>query len=240
MKKLFVLIFLLLAITGTAAAQRIPPTRDIGLFVSPDLFWKALQHTPIYDYIYEHETDPYPKEYYNSDILKSIITYKIEGDAEIKCWINKYDKIYAIRIIFEPWYFVRDDSFDERDIALYVLQSTGLFLTDDDYEAIEAIKTLDGWYLSRNFYIRKYTDGDELVVAIESIYYPDPNMDPYKMMEFFTDHPCDPNYIGACIPIVSYDIDCADFTAKNFFVVGKDKHRLDGDGNGVCCEPYPG
>ena len=236
MKKLIILLFSLLVVTSAVQADRIAPTTDIGLFISPDLFWKGLQRTPIYDHIYEHETHPYP---YKSDVIVSIIDYEIEGDATIKCWINKFNKIHAIRIIFEPWYFLRDDSFDECDIARYVIQSAGLLLTEDDYYALDSIKELNGWYLSRNFYIEKYVDEDELVVAIEPIYYPDPSMDPYKLMEVFSDHPCDPNYIGACIPIVNYDMDCSDFSAKNFFVVGTDKHRFDGDGNGVCCEPYP-
>lgn len=239
MKKIIILFIAILFITPAAAADRIAPTKDIGLFIDPDLFWKGLQCTPIYNFIYEQEMHPYPEKDYYSDNLKYVTEYKIEGDATIKCWINKYNKIYAIRIVFEPWYFSRDDSFDERDVARYVVQSAGLLLTDDDYAAIDAIETLGNWYLSRNFYIEKYTDEDELIVAIEPIYYPDPSMDPYKLMEVFSDHACDPNYIGACIPIVNYDMDCSDFSAKNFFVVGQDKHRFDGDGNGVCCEPYP-
>ena len=49
---------------------------------------------------------------------------------------------------------------------------------------------------------------------------------------------CDSNYVGACIPIVSYDLDCSDIGVRNFFVVGNDLHYFDSDGNGVCCEPY--
>jgi len=62
--------------------------------------------------------------------------------------------------------------------------------------------------------------------------------DPYSVMNLF-DGPCDPNYVGACVPVVDYDLDCSDIGIRNFFVTGTDKHRFDGDGNGVCCEPYP-
>ncbi|MEX0983916.1 MAG: PASTA domain-containing protein [Actinomycetota bacterium] len=47
--------------------------------------------------------------------------------------------------------------------------------------------------------------------------------------------PCDPNYSGACVPIVSYDLDCADINGP-VYVGGSDPHRFDGDGDGVGCE----
>ena len=46
---------------------------------------------------------------------------------------------------------------------------------------------------------------------------------------------CDPNYRGACVPIVPYDLDCADINGT-VYVVGVDVHRFDGDGDGVGCE----
>ena len=46
---------------------------------------------------------------------------------------------------------------------------------------------------------------------------------------------CDSNYSGYCVPIVSYDLDCKD-VGSNFRVVGYDKHRFDGDGDGLACE----
>jgi hypothetical protein len=46
---------------------------------------------------------------------------------------------------------------------------------------------------------------------------------------------CDPNYRGACVPIVPYDLDCADISGT-VYVVGVDVHRFDGDGDGVGCE----
>jgi len=49
---------------------------------------------------------------------------------------------------------------------------------------------------------------------------------------------CDPNYGGACIPIVNYDLDCPDVTGP-VYVVGRDVHGFDRDKNGIGCEPYP-
>lgn len=47
---------------------------------------------------------------------------------------------------------------------------------------------------------------------------------------------CDPNYSGACVPNVSYDLNCPDIPAKNFRVVGFDKHGFDRDNDGIACE----
>lgn len=46
---------------------------------------------------------------------------------------------------------------------------------------------------------------------------------------------CDPNYSGACVPNVPYDLDCADINGP-VYVVGRDPHGFDGDGDGVGCE----
>lgn len=46
---------------------------------------------------------------------------------------------------------------------------------------------------------------------------------------------CDSNYRGACVPPYPPDVDCADVTGS-VTVVGRDPHRLDGDGNRFGCE----
>jgi hypothetical protein len=46
---------------------------------------------------------------------------------------------------------------------------------------------------------------------------------------------CDPNYRGACVPKVPYDLDCADISGS-VVVVGRDVHGFDGDGDGIGCE----
>jgi micrococcal nuclease len=46
---------------------------------------------------------------------------------------------------------------------------------------------------------------------------------------------CDPSYAGACVPLSSSDLDCAD-VGRPVRVVGTDRHRLDGDGDGRGCE----
>ncbi len=49
---------------------------------------------------------------------------------------------------------------------------------------------------------------------------------------------CDPNYEGACIPPYSEgDVNCPEITARDFRIVGRDPHRLDGNPkNGIGCE----
>lgn len=47
---------------------------------------------------------------------------------------------------------------------------------------------------------------------------------------------CDPNYSGACIPNVNYDLNCPDVGVKDFYVVGYDKHGFDRDRDGLACE----
>jgi micrococcal nuclease len=45
----------------------------------------------------------------------------------------------------------------------------------------------------------------------------------------------DSNHRGACVPSYPPDVDCADVTGS-VTVVGRDPHRLDGEGNRVDCE----
>jgi hypothetical protein len=65
---------------------------------------------------------------------------------------------------------------------------------------------------------------------------------------------CNPNYEGACLPLtgdaaaplqpelggaclpLAGDVDCGGISATNIRVVGDDRFRLDGDGDGVGCE----
>jgi hypothetical protein len=49
------------------------------------------------------------------------------------------------------------------------------------------------------------------------------------------DGPCDPNYSGGCVPLVSGDLDCADISGS-VSIVGSDPHGFDGDGDGTGCE----
>ena len=48
---------------------------------------------------------------------------------------------------------------------------------------------------------------------------------------------CDPNYSGACVPIVGWDLDCGDI-GESVTVEGTDIHRFDADGDGSGCESY--
>lgn len=47
---------------------------------------------------------------------------------------------------------------------------------------------------------------------------------------------CDPNYRGACVPNVDYDLNCADIGYRTVEVVGSDPNGFDGDGDGIGCE----
>ena len=236
MKRILIILIMMLCIFIPVSADRIQPTWDLGLFLDLDLFEKALQNTPVYNSIYEQEMHPYNGT--PSKVAKYVKEYRIEGDAEIICIINKYGKIHGIRITMAPWYLLRDDCYEMYELAEMILKCTGLVYISESDKAIEAAKTNDGTYTGTNFYLKRYVNETDLSVDIMSIYDVYQNLTPYKRMDYYNG-PCDSNYVGACVPIVSYDLDCTDIWEKNFFVVGTDKHKLDGDKNGVCCEPYP-
>ena len=72
-------------------------------------------------------------------------------------------------------------------------------------------------------------------------YEPDPAPDDFLPEESFDDSfsgDCDPNYDGACVPLVDFDLDCPDVEGP-VYVIGTDVHGFDRDGDGVGCEPYP-
>ena len=48
---------------------------------------------------------------------------------------------------------------------------------------------------------------------------------------------CDPNYSGACVPIVGYDLDCSDI-GSSVYVIGSDPHGFDANFDGYGCESY--
>ncbi len=62
---------------------------------------------------------------------------------------------------------------------------------------------------------------------------PDLDID-YSPPDEGTTDGCDPSYDGACVPVVQHDLDCSDI-AGPVTVVGPDRHRLDGDGDGTAC-----
>lgn len=71
-------------------------------------------------------------------------------------------------------------------------------------------------------------------------YEPDPyETDPYASQPYDDgSSDCDPNYEGACIPDVPYDLDCDDVGETDFSSIGYDPHGFDGDGDGVACESW--
>ena len=79
---------------------------------------------------------------------------------------------------------------------------------------------------------------------------PSTALDPYRQVDTgpsggrtrgFVGGGCDPNYAGGCVPPYPPDLDCADLRARGIptpvKVVGADPHHLDGDGDGLGCEP---
>lgn len=236
MRKVVLFLLLFMFCTSAAASERIRPTIDIGLFIEPHLFWQGLQNTPLRSHIQGSNLYDYP---YQSNLIKYIEEYYLEEDTTIITWINKYDKIHAIKIEVTPWYTMMDDCYDEYELTDFVLHAAGLMRHDDDLSAPIAIKNREDFHLGRNFTVERYVEDVYLYVEINNVYHVDASLTPYTIMNIF-EGPCDPNYTGACVPVVNYDLDCSDLPVVNFFVTGTDKHRFDGDGNGVCCEPYPG
>ncbi len=47
---------------------------------------------------------------------------------------------------------------------------------------------------------------------------------------------CSPHYTGACVPNVTYDLNCADIGHQTVEIVDSDPYGFDGDGDGVGCE----
>lgn len=244
MKKISVAIILvlLLAVIPSVSSQRIEPTRDIGLFVSQATFLKGLQCTPLFPKIINQETVKYTVR---NDVYEFQTIYKLEGGVRIVCFINKFGMIGKIRILFDPLYFVREDSYSDKEITRFVVFSTGLLFSEADYKAIDKINAVGDEALARNFFIEKYTtdNGPELFLDISSPYRAVPGVDPYQITEMAQAELedgvyCDKNYVGACIPPDETDLNCAYLYSRNFFVIGNDHYHLDGDNNGVCCEPY--
>lgn len=239
MKKLFlVLLFVPLLFFNTSAAEKIDPMDNIGIFVDPDIFDAALRDTPIFDQVTYSGIREYP---YDSELIKYIIDYEVyEGEVTIRCWEDYRGKILGIKIYIAPWYLLRDDCFEGYQIVGFVLLASGLFIGDGDLEAIEAMKNNEESFLSPNYYIKRAIEDDDLTFQISSYYDGDHRYNnPYRRMMLYDDLDCDRNYLGACITVSSKDLDCSDVPFRNFYVTGTDVHGFDGDGNGVCCEPYP-
>jgi len=76
-----------------------------------------------------------------------------------------------------------------------------------------------------------------------------PETAPLDLVGFGTDPPietrptptitpgvCDPGYESVCIPMSDRDLNCDDIEHRRFSVGANDRHRFDGDSNGVGCE----
>ena len=157
----------------------------------------------------------------------------------ISCYMNRFGKIDNIVIKLSGDFSKSQEILDYDDVIYLVLQATGLpYSIADVYSAVTSVNEnnyWNGWLFGITVYLDPYS-----VSAMYNIMssYDFNDDDPYSVMSLF-DTACDTNYVGACVPIVNYDLNCEDIGVRNFFVIGNDVHRFDGDGNGVCCEPYP-
>jgi hypothetical protein len=70
---------------------------------------------------------------------------------------------------------------------------------------------------------------------IHSKYVPELSVTTTQDSELNNSSACDPNYSGACVPIVPYDLDCPDI-GQLVLVVGTDIHKFDRDRDGRACE----
>lgn len=235
MKRIIVLLLLLMICIPAAAADRIAPTTDIGLFIESNSFKKRLLETPLGSLLRDSEFVSYK----SGDHYKFCMQYKFPGSTLITANIADYGKVNNIIInIGADWEKVQN-RFTYEDVLSYTLQATGLpFSTADEYSAVKSVSEKNywnGWLFGITSYIDPYTSSAVFNIVSSYIFNGD---DPYSVMKLF-EGPCDSNYVGACVPIVNYDLDCSDIGMRNFFVTGTDKHRFDSDGNGVCCEPAP-
>ena len=232
-KALFILV-LLLSVYSVALADRITPTEQIGLFVDPDLFDKCITKSDLNKIIYERDTNTYDwsqaifKSYWFDD--GSFLTLLVDQ-------LGKYSRVSSIGFTFGPEWSL--DSAYIQNIIKTVLTCSGLPYTETD----QAINTLVSQeeFLNETYgitYSRDYEVGSQDIDIYSWYWFNYYKIDPYSRMKYYHTS-CDSNYVGACIPIVSYDLDCSDIGVRNFFAVGNDFHHFDSDGNGVCCEPYP-
>ena len=233
-KSLLALLLLAILLTvSTASAKKYTPDDEIHLFVDRELFWQSLQKSEIGNQIksYDIGTD-------FSRVTMSEYSwehYTLEGDIVI---INLLDsnreKITCIGINFPNSY----SATDAKVLSIFgqVLKSSGLPFDEYD-EAMKSVRET-GRYENESYCLILYKDDYEYEVHAEIYdYYWYADETPYSRMAKYYGY-CDANYVGACVPTSSKDLECSDIGVRNFFVVGEDKHNFDGDKNGVCCEPY--
>lgn len=218
-----------------STASRISPTSEIGLFIDNTTFYEYLFRSRMGSLIRElkfEEGDP-------DGNITNVSRWILPGSSMISCNFNRYGKIHSIVIKLSGSFTKDQDVLTFDDVLTLVLQATGLpYDWEDIYSAVKSVDEKNAWN-GWLYGITSRLDPFSVSVIFNIMSSYDFNEDdPYSVMKLF-DGPCDSNYVGACVPVVDYDLNCSDIGLRNFFVVGSDKHGFDGDGNGVCCEPYP-
>ena len=234
-KSLLALLLLAILLTvSTASAKKYTPDDKIGLFIDPELFQQCLYKTNLGSQITSYKTGqigyaevPTNRIYEQYDIKNSILL--------IDYLDLSMSKITSISLFFSrTFYRLRDD--EVYDVLETVLKCTGLLYN----ESAEVMKTVrKTYYLNDSYYVFVFDDDRDYITVWIDDYYTQTREDPYSKMSKYN-RSCDTNYVGACVPITSKDLECRDIGVRNFFVVGTDKHNFDADRNGVCCEPYSG
>lgn len=219
-----------------AVPSRIAPTKDIGLFIDSDLFANCLVDSEINNIIIHWEAGRTDFPEGSSFNNVNYETYYFDDGTQMICLLDQYNKYSSIGFYFPSG--INHQSNYVQFVLREVLDCTGLPYGDTS-KAIVSFR-IDEEYVNDSYGITSYIDDrtNQLVVDIYSSYwfYQD---NPYSRVEQYYGY-CDGSYVGACVPNVSYDLDCSDIGVRNFFVIGRDAHNFDSDGNGVCCEPYPG
>lgn len=237
MKKLIFLLMIVLFIVSGASANRIMPTNRIGLFIDPDSFIAAVWNSRLDSYVTGIDSGETSVGIFHSYYL----TFYLKNDVIMTCIIDDvYGKIGGISLSF-PAPMYSKSSPEIYTILGLVLKCSGLLFSEYD-DALTTAR-VKGRYVNDSYGISiieagRY-DTEEIDVSIyDSYWFTNWEETPYSRIKKYYGQ-CDPNYVGACVPLTNGNLDCKHIGVRNFFVIGQDKHYFDGDGNGVCCEPYP-
>ncbi len=197
--------------------KKLSPSDDIGIFVNlknfreyMDVYFSSKNISILYR---DSSSD------YDSYILSNGVT--------IWSALNNYGSIHTIIVSIAE----DGDLGAYWDIVGWIYLSTGLYFSTDNYweifEKFSSHPLYENEYFSMIGWFEESTE--EFMTMIS------PNLE----RNFNVRSGCDSNYVGACVPVTTRNLNCLDIGVRNFFVVGTDTHFFDGDKNGVCCEPYP-
>ena len=199
------------------STTKLSPTADIGIFVDLDIFNEYLSLFLSGENI----------KITDIDSTSEHIAYFLSNGVVIFNALNDFGSIHTIIMTAEEG----GDFESYWDTVGWVYFATGLYSSYDNYWEIFEKFGKNTNYESEYFNMLGWFE-DSTREFMTVIY-------PNSERNLGYRNGCDSNYVGACVPITDRNLNCSDIKVKNFFVVGSDKHYLDGNNNGVCCEPYP-